>query len=579
MKTGLLIRGRINDFIPIGQDGQPIYLNAEAFRSALSIHPAVGEDFVKMLAVPRVSDDGSLIDWYIPFNSSSVDGNYRIIPWLEASADEKAQALTKLHNFEIKLKKVATELIARSSEQKSMLFAHYLTGQNNSQNLPAIHFPENKFVYIVNGTPVITFWGFVGERHDMTASPFAVLQLETKQRINTSAFNQTNNPFVQNAVPPETPIKQGHQCVFQGHKCILPILGLVLLLALLLWWLWPFLMNLFGLGGTASSFNPQPPQLSADAPNNQEETALTPSQEEDFPPEVAAKEEVLLEEPSEGVNLGLDGNAKLSLPSIDPSLGDGIALSLPNVSLDPSLIVNGSGDVAANGLADPALVTNNEQNTIDPAVPVDPALNKGMVEQGTEQPSQTLIPSNQGQDVIAQGENTLQANNQDENAQQGVQSIPSIDPNLPQGTPKNAQNQEQTAQNQPAVKPVNLEQPLSYTPEQLQQQGAKLLNGSWATSSALMDSTNGKPIKMQFDLKDGKGQVVLERPNGDRCYTSVNTSIAGSSIVLSPKARARCGDSSSYKVPEIKCNTQADGSVKCNGMYDNAYFPINMYKQ
>ena len=61
MKNTQLNSGRISDFIPIGQDGQPIYLNAEAFRAALAINPMVGEERVKCLAIPRMRADGQNI--------------------------------------------------------------------------------------------------------------------------------------------------------------------------------------------------------------------------------------------------------------------------------------------------------------------------------------------------------------------------------------------------------------------------------------------------------------------------------------------------------------------------------------
>lgn len=38
--------------------------------------------------------------------------------------------------------------------------------------LPAIHYPDESCIYIVNGEPVITFWGFLNAGSKLTGSPF-----------------------------------------------------------------------------------------------------------------------------------------------------------------------------------------------------------------------------------------------------------------------------------------------------------------------------------------------------------------------------------------------------------------------
>ena len=257
MKSAQLNSGRIADLVPIGQDGQPFYLNAEAFRDALALNPTVGAELVKSLSIPKISTDGSFIDWYIPFKPRNPDGQYRIISWASASPEEKAQAQKRLRELEQALNRLGAELQRRSSDSHTMRFARYLTGQSNAQNLPAIHFPNPNYVFIVDGIPVITFWGFTDREKSLTASPFAALKggdtplYESAHQPPVPPPGGANNATLsaQPGVSAATPA-EGHRCrLLLGHRCILPswLLGVLLALLLLLlgWLLWSWLMSLF----------------------------------------------------------------------------------------------------------------------------------------------------------------------------------------------------------------------------------------------------------------------------------------------------------------------------------------------
>lgn len=89
----LLRRGDIKDYTPLGQDGQAVYTVASQLRDAIRFKR--GKMFAEYLAVPQRNDSGNLIDWYVPFESSSVDGRYHIIPWTSATAEEREKALAE----------------------------------------------------------------------------------------------------------------------------------------------------------------------------------------------------------------------------------------------------------------------------------------------------------------------------------------------------------------------------------------------------------------------------------------------------------------------------------------------------
>lgn len=277
MKNTQLNSGRISDFIPIGQDGQPIYLNAEAFRAALAINPMVGEERVKCLAIPRLRADGQSIDWYVAFPPQSTDGQYHVVTWANATPAERQAALARLHDFEQCLKRLGQDLSRRSGDHKSRLFARYLTGQNSVQNLPAIHFPSHEYVYIVDGIPVITFWGFCSKDDRLDQSPFYSLTQPIPQPAASFAQSAEPAPAAAPYTAAAAPAAAAATTTETRHHCILPtwllwLLGGLLLLLLLLWLLWWLLPRFGFFGGATSVFDGSydPPAIEApvDPTNN-----------------------------------------------------------------------------------------------------------------------------------------------------------------------------------------------------------------------------------------------------------------------------------------------------------------------
>ena len=277
MKNTQLNSGRISDFIPIGQDGQPIYLNAEAFRAALAINPMVGEERVKCLAIPRLRADGQSIDWYVAFPPQRTDGQYHVVTWANATPAERQAALARLHDFEQCLKRLGQDLSRRSGDHKSRLFARYLTGQNSVQNLPAIHFPSHEYVYIVDGIPVITFWGFCSKDDRLDQSPFYSLTQPIPQPAASFAQSAEPAPAAAPYTAAAAPAAAAATTTETRHHCILPtwllwLLGGLLLLLLLLWLLWWLLPRFGFFGGATSVFDGSydPPAIEApvDPTNN-----------------------------------------------------------------------------------------------------------------------------------------------------------------------------------------------------------------------------------------------------------------------------------------------------------------------
>ena len=120
--------------------------------------------------------------------------------------------------------------------------------------------------------------------------------------------------------------------------------------------------------------------------------------------------------------------------------------------------------------------------------------------------------------------------------------------------------------------------PMSFTPQDLAQEGNKVINGKWTTRSGLMDSTNGRPLQLGYEFANGKGQAVVTRPDGTRCVTDVSSVVQGSTVNIDSPARALCADGSSYQVPPVKCVLNTEGQVECLGVHGGKSFPIQFYR-
>ena len=73
MLSTLLRTGDIKDYTALGQDGQAVYSVASQLRDTIRLKR--GRVFSDYLAIPQRNDQGSKIDWYVPFESERADVN------------------------------------------------------------------------------------------------------------------------------------------------------------------------------------------------------------------------------------------------------------------------------------------------------------------------------------------------------------------------------------------------------------------------------------------------------------------------------------------------------------------------
>lgn len=149
----LLRSGCLDDFLALGENGQAVFDSALQIRETLRLRKqhAVADS----LAIPQPNDEGDRVDWYAPCEGS-------VLSWAAASDEQRKKALRYLDNCQAN---VAT-LIQRCKQADKtaiQLFGSLLAN--------ALQFPGSQHVYLVDGKPVITFWGFVnlnqGAREDV----------------------------------------------------------------------------------------------------------------------------------------------------------------------------------------------------------------------------------------------------------------------------------------------------------------------------------------------------------------------------------------------------------------------------
>ncbi|MDT3664215.1 MAG: hypothetical protein ROM54_12000 [Anaerobiospirillum sp.] len=644
MQNALLNSGKISDYVPIGQDGQPVYRNAEAFLAALNIHKMVGPELTRHLARPKIAADNNTIDWYIPFAPKNEDGQYRIVTWQAATPQEQEQARSQLRHLEQVLKRVGVALGNHQAQGTSQLFAHYLTGQNSVQQLPAIHFPSNDCVFIVDGVPVITFWGFTKNGAPMEQSPFASLKgAGTVPPYGAAAAGTVGAGFAsgsaQAAVPPQQEPQQEDRSRNKGCLLAWPMwllwLLLLLLLLLLLWWLWPWL---WGLLASLFGFKVAVPSANLNGPDVVQEMPLTaPPLETAEPVLPGANNDAIYLDPKDPT-VTLNG-AESSTSSSNSSNSDHSSYSHSSdhssSSSDHSSAVSNTDHSSSTLIIDrtggelPAVsgeIPLNEPGAVPDAAGEMPAV-AGSGElpltgfSGEVPPADPMMPqpgelvppeTMQALEEAAQAAQAFDPNMpQDPGAQvppepnmpQGSQtpSDPTMpqtpsDPTMPQPQPDPLANPGLTPEQEAAIEaaraaeaaaannsgvvppqPAVPENSLNFNEQALAQQGPSVLNGAWNTRSGLMDRATGTPLQLGYSFSGDQGQVTVTRPDGVKCVAQTAATVAGSGVNITTQGNAVCPDGKSYRMPEVKCEPQGDGTVRCTGHYGSYSFPIQFY--
>ncbi|ENL6904516.1 ssrAB-activated protein [Enterobacter ludwigii] len=143
MAKTLLRSGNLDDFQAVGGGGQAVFESALQIREALRLRKQ--QAIVDCLAIPQVNDGGDRVDWYSP-----VDGS--VTSWKAANKDDRYRALRYLENTLASVESLSKKCL-QSPKTAQQLFGSLLS--------KAFQFPGENFLFLVDGKPVISFWGFV----------------------------------------------------------------------------------------------------------------------------------------------------------------------------------------------------------------------------------------------------------------------------------------------------------------------------------------------------------------------------------------------------------------------------------
>lgn len=168
--------------------------------------------------------------------------------------------------------------------------------------------------------------------------------------------------------------------------------------------------------------------------------------------------------------------------------------------------------------------------------------------------------------------------------------IPQVDPALPASLPNEPLQTTQmpaVPNGLPPVAPEMLQPnantampPIEIPQESIQNGSIGFLNGQWKAGAGIQDQKTGKPLRLQYRINDGKGEVIMTRSDGLTCVAPVSAAMKTGALSIENQASANCDDGSSYKMPNITCQPGANNITECQGEYNkNQRFPISMKRE
>lgn len=136
--------GSLSDFSPLGSQGHRVHAMSSQIRHV--IRQQCGADFANMFAIVETSDKKSDFDWYSPEQGAALS-------WVEASEEQRQAARPALQALYDKIPAMKADFSGQaSSSGDAAMFAALLD--------KVLKIPDESFLFLVNGKPVLTFWGF-----------------------------------------------------------------------------------------------------------------------------------------------------------------------------------------------------------------------------------------------------------------------------------------------------------------------------------------------------------------------------------------------------------------------------------
>ena len=214
----LLVSEPLQRYRALGLAGDPVWRAAGQLRAAIAAR--LSREHADLLAVPEAEPSGRTINWYAPF-----DGDVKRLGDLGEA--ERREMLDRVHRLHGEIAGLATQMeaVERSSAERN--FARLLR--------QALTAPGEETLYVVDGRPVMAFWGFTAD----AALPGVFLPSLPPAVAPRAAAPQVSRPEAVMASAPALAAAAAPRTVW--WQWLLLGVVLMLILALLAWLVRPYL--------------------------------------------------------------------------------------------------------------------------------------------------------------------------------------------------------------------------------------------------------------------------------------------------------------------------------------------------
>ncbi|RKT46438.1 SrfA family protein [Thiocapsa rosea] len=598
----LLRTGTLTDYHPVGAVGHPVYLAAAQLRAALARR--LGPDLADSFAIPQRNEDGDTLDWYAPRPGP-------VVPWSAASPEERLSAQSQLLENRTRIDALARTMQADPDPERHV-FARLLAHVFN--------FPDEDHVYLVDGRPVMSFWGFVRDREAVGSDPLVNLGRFAAPPTEWS-LDLTDEPG-QVRSPEPTPRRGLPWWIWFP----LLLLGLVLLLFFLLRGCVPDASTPFAEWApdwvpdwVAEELTPilgEPPaddpllldpairdesvirDVTIDSGQLRDRTLIERDIRSDRTTDTSSvsvtDRDVVLDEAdasgSESTRL-LDEIDSLSEGAsvLDETIGadagegtEGLPLALDEV-LDPDAAetVPIEGEIPVPDAELPLIDSLPSDLPPDDSAPIDPTgeaplptdldADTGIVDPVLDPTLSDPIAAEEGSSETPSGQDTSDAVSSEEGTEPPTgegEPIPAT-PGLPGSTAGESEGAPgavpgTASPKRGAAGPSTT--PSASTPGGTPQALGGLASG-WRTATSLQDPKTGLPIQMEYRTQEGQGQLRLKRHDGSVCQSGAEASVKGERLVIDSSGDIRCVDGTNFGRPSVECAPGKDGKPDCVGRY------------
>lgn len=480
----LLVSEPLQRYRALGLAGDPVWRAAGQLRTAIA--QRLSRKHADLLAIPEVDPTGRRIDWYAPF-----EGEVRKLAELDDS--ERQAILSDVHRLHGEITGLADSMDEpqRSTAERnfSRLLRHALTA------------PGEDTLYVVDGKPVMTFWGFSADANlpgvFLTSPPLSSQVVAPRAAVRPQ-------PMPEAVMASAPAIAAGTRSVW--WQWLLLAVLLLLLLALLAWAVRPYLPHL-------------EPWLEAEARDRALSLAVRQ------PVELQKARVDTLQQDNENLRLEL---ARLTDEAARRGADCAAAVVVPG-----GVVVAGSANAPIERGAAPDAPAGGPDATM-----ADKGADKGGA--GKDQ------PQGKGPD--------------DKNVDKGNMKGPDPQDKGPQdkGGPDKGNNKNTAAKDEP--KPMTVPPEAKQKGDLAFLKGDWRSRTGLATATGERDLRPNYTL----DDK-GKGKVTFVQKNGATCEAPAEARWDGSKLVIEEKSNPQCTDGKTYARNTVNCEVGQDGVAKCTG--------------